>query len=109
MDRPIARLSVSEDGRLYMIGNNGVVVFTCPDLRIIENIGTTHYIRWDAGFEKAMDMASDEELKWLATVTPGRIDRKALDDQLHNRKKWYRIISPCGKIMVYLLNKFPWK
>lgn len=106
MSRPIARIDVSNDGCLIMANYQGAASFPVANYASIENLGRSHYIQWDAGFEKAMDTAMQNELLWLASLYHGDIDRESAVWRIKNRVNWQVGKTALGNTVVYLL-KWP--
>ena len=102
MSRPIARLNVSNDGCLIMANYQGAAAYPAVTCTTIENIGRSHYIQWDAGFEQAMDMAMQNELLWLASLYHGDIDRETTAEEIKHRENWQVSKSALGNTVVYL-------
>lgn len=102
LDRPTARIGVSEDGRLMMISRLGASIFESSRLAVLESLGRSHYLRWDGGFEKAMDLAMDGELAWMVSQARGAVDRKELVKQIQMRMKWRVWFLSRGDILIYL-------
>lgn len=102
MSRPIARLNVSNDGCLIMVNYQGAAAYPAVNCTTIENIGRSHYIQWDAGFEQAMDTAMQNELQWLASLYHGDIDRASTVEQIKHREHWQVGKSALGNTVVYL-------
>lgn len=106
LDRPTARITVTEDGCLMMINRMGACIFEKPRLAILENLARSHYLRWDAGFEKALDEAEDLELGWVASTESLYSCKDELVRQIKDKNNWKRMDLPRGGILIYLPSPF---
>ena len=106
LDRPTARITVTEDGCLMMINRMGACIFEKPRLAILENLARSHYLRWDAGFEKALDEAEDLELNWLASTESLYFSKEELVREIKDRNEWNIFEMPRGDILIYLPSLF---